>query len=562
MNSYRLNPYVQIVENHIFPKIVQYGIFHRLTGEVVEPLPSVRTLLLALKLGSPVAFGDDDLVRMGRDGQQLKLLIGKEFLVTAGQDALASFLDQYVVRPAQNPAVSYRSETGEVIVVRTSMLQRIFSPAADELPRVVDETLEPQIAALFLAADGTRTLREICETIPAFNEPLPGAELRKAIDFLTDAKRQLIKFTRNRDDVANLFLPCNIVPRNMYPSSKSDAGSRDVIEFHQDLINDAAVEFDFVEPTINHGFRFPNDALGGLSYGARFCVSTLQLLPGVDEIDVLEVGGGTGSFAAGFIEQASKTERPAINYQIVDLSPALIASQQQRLSSLGARVDHFQQDATQLQIPDRKFDLIISNEVIADFSVSPVSRNGNEWQGPGAAYLEKYGLQDEGAPPSFLLNTGAIMFLERAWEHLAPGGILLVSEYGDEFTYPVQAYHLNHEEFSIHFGHLKKCAEQIGFSCRLMSLKEFLAIDDQVPTLDGQEEQILCLNHVFRDHGEALPFALISEREFKTRYGELARQIELTGVTFSPLSNGFHFGPKLSQFMILVMSKPKELEGQ
>jgi len=221
------------------------------------------------------------------------------------------------------------------------------------------------------------------------------------------------------------------------------------------------------------------------------------------------------------------------------------------------RVAHFQQDATQLHLPDRYFDLIISNEVIADFSVSPVSRNGNEWEGPGAEYLERYGLHDEGAPPSFLLNTGAMMFLERAWEHLAPGGVCLVSEYGDEFTYAVQAYHLNHEEFSIHFGQLKKCAEKIGFSCRLMALKDFLNVDDQVSMLDGQEEQILCLNHIFKDHGKVLPFALTTEREFDTNYGELARQLELTGVTFSPLSNGFHFGPKLSQFMILVMSKPK-----
>jgi SAM-dependent methyltransferase len=552
------------VGNHIFPKIVQYGVFHRLTGEVIEPLPSVRTLLLALKMGSPVSFCDDDLVRMGHDGQQLKMLIEKELLVTEDHDLLASFLDQYMVRPAQNPAVSYRSRTGELIVVRTSMAQRIFSPAAEELPNVIEERLEPEMAALFLAADGTQTLTEICETITSFKgkDLLSSEDLRKGIEFLTDAKLQLIKFTRNRNDAGNPFRPCNITPRNMYPSSKSDAGSHDVSAFHQRLIDDASMEFDFVEPTINHGFRFPNEALGGLSYGARFYGSALQLLPdNIHGLKVLEVGGGTGSFAAGFIEEASKREYPAINYSIVDLSPALAASQQQRLASLNVRVDHFEQDATQLHIPSRQFDLIISNEVIADFPVASVTRNGNEWQGPGAAYLEKYGLHNEAAPSSFLINTGAIQFLERAWEHLAPGGVFLVSEYGDEFNYPVQAYHLNHEEFSIHFGYLKKCAETIGFECRLMALKDFLNIDDQVAMVGGQEEQILCLNQIFKEHGaETLPFALITEREFKTKYGELAERIELTGVTFSPLSNGFHFGPKLSQFMILVMSKPNQVE--
>jgi len=126
VNSYRLNPYVQVVENHIFPNIVQYGVFHRLTGQVSEPLPNVRALLFALRLGSPASFSDDDLARMGDDGRQLKQLIEKQFLLTGDQDPLAAFLDQYVVRPRQNPAIWYRSEAGKIVVVRTSMAQKIF----------------------------------------------------------------------------------------------------------------------------------------------------------------------------------------------------------------------------------------------------------------------------------------------------------------------------------------------------------------------------------------------------------------------------------------------------
>jgi len=536
--------------------VVQYGIFHRFTGEVIEPLPNVRSLLLAMRLGTPVSFGDDHLERMGRDGEQLKQLVSKEFFVTEGQDLLAAFMDHYVVRPRQNPAVAYRFETGrfetgQMMLVRISMSQRIFSPGPDELPKVVEEPLPAPAAALYLAADGTKTLREI----------LDGEDLREiteAIDFLTRAHRQLIKFTNNREDIADPFRPCNIVPRNMYRSARS-ASSSDVIDFHQVKIDDAAQEFDFVEPTVNHAFRFPSEALGGLNYGARFCISTLRpdvlpLLGKVEKLEVLEVGGGTGSFSASFIEQARKSSRK-INYQIVDLSPALIESQQQRLSTIGASVQHFSQDATKLNIPGRRFDLIIGNEVIADFPVASLTRNGNEWRGPGAVYLEKYKLNDESSPDFFLINAGAIEFLERAWNHLLPGGALIVSEYGNETSYPMQAYHLNHEEFSIHFGHLQRCAKQIGFDCRLLTLKDFLTVDDGISMLDGQEEQIMCLNHVLAKHGEMLPYALHSEREFKNKFSELMKQLELTGVTFSPLSNGFHFGPRLSRFMVLVMTR-------
>jgi len=277
---------------------------------------------------------------------------------------------------------------------------------------------------------------------------------------------------------------------------------------------------------------------------------------------VLEVGGGTGTFARSFIAQANRTSGLSLNYHILDLSPVLMESQSEQLAGLSRPLQHFQQDATEFDLPGRNFDLIISNEVIADFPVAPVNRIRNDigsckWDGPGVSYLEKYDLAAEDAPDSFLINIGALRFLERAWEHLAPGGTFIVTEYGSESAYPVQAYHLNHEEFSIHFGHLQKCAQRIGFKSRLLTLRDFLEIDDQIFVLDGQEEQILCLNHVFGKYGRPLPFALITEREFRARYGQLGEELGLTGVTFSPLVNGFHFGPRLEQFMVLVMNKPR-----
>jgi len=132
-----------------------------------------------------------------------------------------------------------------------------------------------------------------------------------------------------------------------------------------------------------------------------------------------------------------------------------------------------------------------------------------------------------------------------------------MSEYGGVDTFPIQSYHLNHEEFSIHFGHVRTCARKVGFECRLMFLKDFLGLDDQLPMLDGQDEHIRCLNNVFQKHGSSLPFALISQHEFQKSFKELADQISLTGVSFSPLANGFHYGPRINDFMFAIMTKPK-----
>ena len=248
-----------------------------------------------------------------------------------------------------------------------------------------------------------------------------------------------------------------------------------------------------------------------------------------------------------------------LNYHILDLSPTLMQSQRKLLSELLPASSHFHQDATKFSIPGHRFDLIIANEVIADFPMAVVHRrldNPREWQGTGAHYLEKYGLATDDAPDSFWVSAGAFDFVERCFEHLSPGGAVLVSEYGGERQYPIQAYQLNHEEFSVHFGHLAACANSVGFNCRLLTLKEFLALDDRVFVLTGREEHFLTLNHVLKKHGMSLPYAVISKKEFEERFQTIVERIELTGFSFSPISSGYHFGPKIDDFMILIMTKP------
>jgi SAM-dependent methyltransferase len=453
------------------------------------------------------------------------------------------------------------------------MAQRIYSPRKDELPPIVDAEMTPVEAKIFRQADGTRSLREIIESCN-----IEATDFREAINNLTSPKRQLIKFTRRSEDLSDPFCPCNTVPRNFYHASRwgqseDNPVDHSIIDFHLRGIEDASWEFDLIEPTINHAFRFPSEALGGLDYGARFCMATLKsdllpLLHNSAQLQVLEVGGGTGSFARSFIDQARSLKTPRgrpleIKYQIMDLSPSLIQSQRQKLADVVPAVMHFQQDATNFNLPNQKIELIIANEVIADFPVAWVERKRGEgddlrhsWEGEGARDLEKYGLDEPTNGEAFLVNAGVFRFIERAWEHLSPGGVVIMSEYGRVDRFPAQSYHLNHEEFSIHFGHVQKCARKVGFECRLLLLKDFLEVDDQVLMLDGQEEQIQCLNYVFQKHGSSLPYALISRNEFQQLFQGLVDRIGLTGFSFSPLASGFHYGPRLDDFMVLIMTKP------
>lgn len=542
MPAYRINPYVSFIENRLFPGVIQRAVFHRLTGEIIE---------------------HDFTASLTADDAQLRQLIQRGFLITQDYDPLGQLLDWYVARPIQNPALVYRSKAGEWMLVRTSMERTVYSPKLDELPQVIEEKLSPLAAEILLLADGTRTLREIC---------LSDLEFRPAFDFLTSQERQLIKLTPRREDLDDPFSSVNIVPRNLYHSERKDQPRPDssndtIIDFHLHGIEEAGWEFDFIEPTVNHSFRFPHEALGGLDYGSRFCISTLTpevvpLLNRADELEVLEVGGGTGSFARSFIKQAMSLAKARVNYHILDLSPALMENQRKLLSELLPASSHFHQDATEFDLPGRKFDLIVSNEVIADFPVASLQRStlgsDRKWQGEGADYLEKYDLSDKDAPDSFALNAGVFRFIERAWKHLKPGGTLIVSEYGAEDRYPAASFNLNHDEYTIHFGHLVACAAKVGFQCRLLTLKEFLGLDDEVLVLNGREEHLLCLNHVFKDHGEILPYAVIAKSDFENRYRGIVEETGLIGYSFSPLRTGYHYGPNIRDFFVLIMNKPKE----
>ena len=172
MLPYGISPYLYFVESRLVPGAIQHGVAHRLTGEVLEPNERVRALLVGLQTGNRISLSEEHLNGFGEDGRQLKQLIEREFLIPNGYDPLARFLNQYVVRPIQNPALTYRSEDGNIRLVRTSLSQQIFSPAKGELPEIIEEEISQFAAALFALADGSRTLQEIFAVLGRNQAPL------------------------------------------------------------------------------------------------------------------------------------------------------------------------------------------------------------------------------------------------------------------------------------------------------------------------------------------------------------------------------------------------------
>ena len=567
MPEYVLSPYIHSIESYLDPNNIRYAMFHQFTGQVSEPSINVRNLLWAARLGSTVCFDREELQSMDQIGPAILELIDNQFLVVGGVDPFEPFLDHYSVRPIQNPAVTYRSVGGRLVLVRMSMSKRICSPVRGEFPTVFEETVLSPEAEILNSADGSTSLRKLFESAN-----IALGDGKKAVEFLTSPERQLIKLTSDTTELGDPGKPFNSVPRSLYHAARWNASNSSdvspISEFHQHGIEDANWEFDLIEPTVNHAFRFPSQVLGGLSYGARFCAAALsQDVLGAhasNDIDILEVGGGTGTFACSFLKHAIVEQERKVNFHILELSPALAANQKALLAAEGFEVEHFQQDAVSFCIPQRKFDLIIANEVIADLPISWVRKSAaarksddEAWEGEGVTYLRKYGLSVDAAPDSFRINSGVFEFIERSWEHLRPGGTVILTEYGTVDTFPVQILHLSHEEFSIHFGHVKTCAERVGFSCSLISLVEFLDIDEYARVLAGNDQHIICLNHVLKRFDQSLPFAAITETDFKAKFQKTLEKIGTNGPRFIPVRHGYYYGPPLNEFMVLIMNKPQ-----
>src|SRR5215210_1163077 len=102
MPTYRINPYISFIENRLFPGFVQKAVFHRLTGEILEPGERVRSLLFATKSASRISLSEDEVNGLSADAGQIRQLIQKEFLIPEAYDPLTPLLDQYVARPVQN----------------------------------------------------------------------------------------------------------------------------------------------------------------------------------------------------------------------------------------------------------------------------------------------------------------------------------------------------------------------------------------------------------------------------------------------------------------------------
>lgn len=447
------------------------------------------------------------------------------------------------------------------------------------LGRVVLERLDRVGARLFELANGERMLAEIADQIAGETGLAPAdaaAEVARQAFRFTHSDRQMLKLT-DRPLFEYLSFPPPYL-RSTMPYPRIDEGEEeapdvvDLARFHRAEIEDAQAQFDVEETTLSHMFREPHEALGGKSYGEAFAEALLErgLWPRGGR--VFEVGGGVGFFALRLLaalERKAPADFARLFYGILDLSQVLQDSQRM-LTHAGGKVRFLLGDASRsLPLAAESVDLVVSNEVIADFETVRLRRsdleNGRTRPSAKSAaphpsvaaareLVRRHGLPVDDAPEVFWLNFGALRFVEEIARVLRPGGAAVLVEFGGLARYPVESTHLAHSEFSIHFGHLRHVAERSGLAVEITDIMDFLAMRGDVRVLATTRTFFECLRALLSRRGVSLQKVAYTERQFRDLVDPRLAGGALEGPLFKPVRERA-LGLHPPEFQVAILRK-------
>ena len=364
-------------------------------------------------------------------------------------------------------------------------------------------------------------------------------ELDKLISLLKDDSRESVvseeqkeRFLIRREDyIASKKMNVPFLKLfGEYVSSKLlDNETHSLKMYHREDVLPPERQFEDEEITLSHVYRRAHPALYGMSYGERFaevCHNKGYLFP---NSRIMEVGGGIGYFGEAFLSYLKKELSSiyhTIDYTFFDLSPLLLDSQK-KVNKLHQRLVHFiEGDIETYDFGNLKYDLIISNEMIADLEVVKLKKRYFHSQETPPEHLKeivsfskKCGLDFDDSFETFLVNAGAFRFLKRMKEILTKQGKAIIVEYGDFNLYPSASVLKRHTEFSIHFGHLEKVAKALGFNVEISNMMDFLGFRGDVKVIDFLSFVAL-REHLLPFFGKNLQHFAYTEALLKEEIGE------------------------------------------
>ncbi|OGQ05644.1 MAG: hypothetical protein A2W61_00775 [Deltaproteobacteria bacterium RIFCSPLOWO2_01_44_7] len=323
----------------------------------------------------------------------------------------------------------------------------------------------------------------------------------------------------------------------------------DLKQYHELKIQDPLTQFEEVETTVSHYFRKPHPILGGKNYGAALVGVLIQEGVIKKPMHILEVGGGTGIFGKCILDEVKKqmpeTYRE-MSYHFLELSPALLKSQKEATQDHHEVTQFNQGDIERHDFKDKKFDLILCNEMIADLTTVKLNKNDLH------PLIHELRIDIQDAQNPFLFNLGAITLLKTIKQILKNGGHAYLIEYGSPHTYPIAAYLKDHTEYSIHFGLLERAAKNLSLHPILTNLSNFLPFDKEIQVIDDVSLALIN-NYLLPFLGrKKIPIMAYTEEMLKEKLGEIYQNLSLMEF-FRVGSNEFTLDP--ARFWVLHLKK-------
>ncbi len=253
---------------------------------------------------------------------------------------------------------------------------------------------------------------------------------------------------------------------------------------------------------------------------------------------VIEIGGGYGTLMAALLTILQPQQ-----IDMIDISPALLQKQQERLSQLPISFhcsDLFKWLPT---LKQESVDLLIINEIIGDFptitgltkaalantlnippaapdsSLNPATLNDNDLLREAGRLIKTYNLNLDDLPETFNLNYGTLLFIER----LAETGIkrTFITEHGCDtyLPYPFSLFPAiqpptdrnprqiklkDHDEYNIRFDYLEQVAKKLSFKVKRFHLMDLLKVrfDDEINYLLSSQKPVSEEQEIFLEFYE------------------------------------------------------------
>lgn len=436
--------------------------------------------------------------------------------------------------------------------------------------------LDPWESRLFLAIDGELDTRGLAITIDGRERhaaPKPGtlARVRETLLRWTSPALQWTRLSSLPARYDAVSRPPAYLSSTMpYPAlgdherpvdpfaREADGGAAvDNRAYHRRKIIDADQQFDDVETTLAHLFRYPQPALSDRTFGAAL-IDGLRtaglLLERGRRLEIVEIGGGTGRLAEAALDALEGVD---LRWRIVELSPALRRAQAERLQRFGKRAKVLSGDAESLPVGIREVDLLIANEMIGDLRATWL-RHEDAGTHP---LVQAHAIELHEAPDEFWLNDGAIRLVEQLSERLAPGGCFWLSEFGHRSAWPVESTQLDHAEVSIHFGILAHVAERVGLEVEVRDVVDVIGLDERPLALSTTQTFFRNLRALAASRGVVLDKRAWTRDALEQALGTALPMDRIGNLRFVPMGERV-MGLRPREFLALVGRRPAESGGE